>query len=453
MLDSPLLNTVIGLSLIFLLYSLFVSALQEAVTTFRQRRARMLFRAIRTMLSNTPDRELPVFFLLLDKTFVGRIWDKSIRESLEKKKENNDTNFTPKEKRYLLKLDRKNSSVCLHKHIYGHPIIKNFGQNDFFSRPSYMTDRTFSEILIDVVKDLDQQNTGKAASFATVKLALENNVEKLETEVVKILQFHLNEAAGDLNAFKYRLEKWFNETMDRVSGWYKRTTQFWLFAIGIVLAVGFNVDTIEISRKLSKDKKAAEQLAEIGKSIAGNPNYSGRDTSLQEEIIDSIKVQLNTVNSILALGWEDYALIDSAYKKRILKNKKYNKEFDSSGLKAVRSYQDGLNALNRELKVDSTKRETIEKRIARYRIDSTNYVAKEQIKLFFEDNGWLKFRYVFYSLTHDPLKILGFLITAVALSLGAPFWFDLLNKFVNIKGSGKAVSSSSGKAGTSQIDG
>ncbi|MFL5382219.1 MAG: hypothetical protein ACJ8GN_06860 [Longimicrobiaceae bacterium] len=35
-------------------------------------------------------------------------------------------------------------------------------------------------------------------------------------------------------------------------------------------------------------------------------------------------------------------------------------------------------------------------------------------------------------------KLLGLLITAVALSLGAPFWFDLLNKIVNIRATGRA---------------
>jgi hypothetical protein len=34
--------------------------------------------------------------------------------------------------------------------------------------------------------------------------------------------------------------------------------------------------------------------------------------------------------------------------------------------------------------------------------------------------------------------ILGWLITAFAVSLGAPFWFDLLNKFINVRASGKA---------------
>ena len=34
------------------------------------------------------------------------------------------------------------------------------------------------------------------------------------------------------------------------------------------------------------------------------------------------------------------------------------------------------------------------------------------------------------------IKLLGILFTTFAVSLGAPFWFDLLNKFVNIRGSG-----------------
>jgi hypothetical protein len=34
-------------------------------------------------------------------------------------------------------------------------------------------------------------------------------------------------------------------------------------------------------------------------------------------------------------------------------------------------------------------------------------------------------------------KLLGLLITALAVSLGAPFWFDLLNKVMNIRGTGQ----------------
>ena len=72
MFDSSVLNIVIGLSLIYLLYSLFATALQEAVVTFRQRRARMLFRGIRSMLSNTPEREISLWEFLREKLSRGK---------------------------------------------------------------------------------------------------------------------------------------------------------------------------------------------------------------------------------------------------------------------------------------------------------------------------------------------------------------------------------------------
>lgn len=45
--------------------------------------------------------------------------------------------------------------------------------------------------------------------------------------------------------------------------------------------------------------------------------------------------------------------------------------------------------------------------------------------------GWEKFEY-------DPKSIPGWIITIFAVSLGAPFWFDTLNKLVNLRAAGKA---------------
>ncbi len=35
------------------------------------------------------------------------------------------------------------------------------------------------------------------------------------------------------------------------------------------------------------------------------------------------------------------------------------------------------------------------------------------------------------------MRILGWLVTALALSLGAPFWFDMLNKIIVVRGTVK----------------
>src|SRR5262249_4522387 len=44
------------------------------------------------------------------------------------------------------------------------------------------------------------------------------------------------------------------------------------------------------------------------------------------------------------------------------------------------------------------------------------------------------------------IKLLGLLATALAVSLGAPFWFDLLNKLVSLRGAGKRISVSDAAA-------
>jgi len=50
--------------------------------------------------------------------------------------------------------------------------------------------------------------------------------------------------------------------------------------------------------------------------------------------------------------------------------------------------------------------------------------------------GWSSFTWSDLSPSGVVTKILGWIVTALAISLGAPFWFDLLKKLVNIRNSG-----------------
>ena len=49
---------------------------------------------------------------------------------------------------------------------------------------------------------------------------------------------------------------------------------------------------------------------------------------------------------------------------------------------------------------------------------------------------WWEVPFVFLGRTFFSLSVFGFIITAFAISLGAPFWFGLLKKLVDIRGSG-----------------
>ena len=84
------------------------------------------------------------------------------------------------------------------------------------------------------------------------KSAPHDDVVDIETR--QILELHLLAANEAMDVFTKRLETWFDDTMNRVSGRYKRQVQFILFAIGIPLAFILNIDSIEIAGKLSKKK-------------------------------------------------------------------------------------------------------------------------------------------------------------------------------------------------------
>jgi hypothetical protein len=59
-------------------------------------------------------------------------------------------------------------------------------------------------------------------------------------------------AGGDLAVARRNVESWYEGTMDRVSGWYKRRTRWLLFGIGLAVAVLANVDTIEVVTALAQ---------------------------------------------------------------------------------------------------------------------------------------------------------------------------------------------------------
>ena len=359
MFNNSVLNVIIGLVFIFLIYSLFATALREAVASIFQKRANTLYKGIKSMLTNTD---------LSENTFdrIGNYIKCSV------------INFW----RWLKSWVRDSKPTTLYDKFYHHPIIKNYGENAVFSKPSYLTAENFAIILIDTIKNLEPDNELKVADIKMLSETLINHsdlpgeilknlpkrtaarVLTIDCETFKILYFHLNEAAGDLNVFKSRLEQWYNDTMGRVSGWYKRHTQTWLFMIGFVLAMVLNIDTIRISTYLSRNQEIAGKLADMGTAFANNPN--NKNLQVEGAILQDINAQKDSINTLLGLGWP-YPECASSY-------------------------------------------------------DKVAVIVKGTFTSF--------------------STLMGFFITAIAISLGAPFWFDLLNRFINLRSAGKTVNPS-----------
>ena len=134
--------------------------------------------------------------------------------------------------------------------------------------PSYIPARTFSLALLETLRD---------GTDAPVFAQLERSVAGLpEGDLKKTLSMFLRDAGRDVDAFRARLEQWFNDAMDRVSGIYKRLSQYVMIIFGVVLALALNVDSLRVARVLWQTPALrAAMLADAEALAAATPPGGG----------------------------------------------------------------------------------------------------------------------------------------------------------------------------------
>jgi hypothetical protein len=71
------------------------------------------------------------------------------------------------------------------------------------------------------------------------------------------------EAGDSLDDFRAKIEGWYTSQMAAVSAWYKRHTRWWLFGVGLVLAVVFNLDLIGTGRILLDDQTKRDAMVAL----------------------------------------------------------------------------------------------------------------------------------------------------------------------------------------------
>src|SRR5260370_815830 len=63
--------------------------------------------------------------------------------------------------------------------------------------------------------------------------------------------------------------------MDRVSGWYKREVQLIIFALGLVITVGLNIDTISFIASLSSNTVIRASIVSAAQGAAATQPNAG----------------------------------------------------------------------------------------------------------------------------------------------------------------------------------
>jgi hypothetical protein len=145
------------------------------------------------------------------------------------------------------------------------------------------------------------------------QLQIENANIKLDPDFSNVLRALYSSANGSIDEFKQKLEKYYDELMERVSGAYKRLTRYLTIIIGFVIAFCFNVDTIQICNDLSSNPE--KRLAIVNSAIKFIDEHSSKfseseDTtqvikldSLYKNTVSMINTEIKQTNNLMALGW------------------------------------------------------------------------------------------------------------------------------------------------------
>jgi hypothetical protein len=228
------------------------------------------------------------------------------------------------------------------------------------THPSYLAANTFVLALLGsliVEKAGDLQSIPKFDDFeaAIKKLPPSNLRDALVT--------NLTVAQGDLEKFRRGLATWFDDSMDRLSGAYRRHLKVISFVVGCLLAIALNADSFAVGRALWSDSTLRAQMVQVAESTVKAPTDSGTGQT-QPPTADEITRRLaeaDTQLRPLPIGWSLRA------------NGSLDKLEHNIGSKP---------------------------------------------------------------LSYWPLKLLGLFATGLALSFGAPFWFDALSKFMSVRAAG-----------------
>jgi len=239
---------------------------------------------------------------------------------------------------------------ALKQALYAHPLIGSLAANDGAARPSYIPAERFVSALTDVL-------TGPGRSSSDLAALRQGLAAAGNEQLNEALTALLDRPGMDPAAVRVRLEKWFDDGMERVTGWYKRDAQRNALILACLITVTLNADTVRIARTLWTSPTVRAVVVEEAKVRSEReltPTASGPAQVPMPAMTDQEQALLGQVT-----GW-------------------------------------------------------------------TGDQLPPRGNVF----GWL------WLILRSHL--LGWVLTAIAVSLGAPFWFDTLNRFVNIRSGGRA---------------
>lgn len=224
----------------------------------------------------------------------------------------------------------------------------------------------------------------------------------------------------DMDKLKVELGRWFDDYMDRASGEYKNDQRGKLRFLGLVVALVLNVDSLHLAKVFLLDKDLRDSMVIEAERVSDNYEEQKKqvalDTLSNDQLLHLMGARhIDTILSdtakfrVAQLIADTQLTIYQHQAEQVLDLvRRWQLPLGWNPSEAPLSWFGG-----RHLKVVPTEFKPSQRAVLRH---------------FQQRNTWSKM---------NVLKWLaGILVTTWALSFGAPFWFETLVKLINIRRSG-----------------
>jgi hypothetical protein len=189
--NSTVLEVGIGLMFCFCAVSLIVSSINEGLSSFLKMRGKYLLNSIQTLLNEPSGGGLV---------------------------------------------------LALYQHAGFNPLSSGTesGVHQMDQLPSYVEPHQFAVALTEILQSRSEAATDLNTAICSIP----------DKQLRELLGNMYRRAGADVATFEAELAKWFDRSMQRLSGAYKRTLQWWTVLIGFTLAALMNIDALHMFQVL-----------------------------------------------------------------------------------------------------------------------------------------------------------------------------------------------------------
>ncbi len=252
-----------------------------------------------------------------------------------------------------------------------------------------LTNETHKQVLSYALENVED-SLGRLPVKSGQLIPLLEGVNRIQDPIFKDAIAAVLVTAQNLNEARAKLEFWFNDGMDRISELYKRKIQIISLVVGLLLALVLNVDSIQLLKSFWEDPALRQSVAETAKNSI---------PALQDQINQANQAQENAQNQ--APGTGTTAAVDQA---------------------AADAQKTLQQLLDLQLPIGWE-----------YTPITDDLVTTSQAAGLTDPRENL--RNLWNLLPSNPAwlgnlvkKIIGLVVTMIAVAQGAPFWFDLLRR-------------------------